>query len=232
MKTQVQDIHQPRLGPAVPPAPMAAEVRPEDEFANFLTHGYGFLLSVLGSIVLMEFALKHSPPRVLAGCGVYCFSLIGLYGASTLSHSFYDLRWRRWFRTLDQAFIYVLIAGSFTPYATVFLMEGRWPLLLAAMWFFALLGVALVLWMRNLSTLARFTYGILGWLPVLSVPELVRVAPMNILFWVLLGGVFYSIGTIFLANDRKVRYLHALWHAFVIAGSTSHYIAILLLVIS
>ena len=95
------------------------------------------------------------------------------------------------------------------------------------MWVLAIAGVLLVLRQRDLSGAAKMTYGLLGWLPVVSLWELSQQAQPGLLFWLLAGGCFYSIGTIFLRYDRKVRYLHALWHAFVLAGSICHYIAIL-----
>ena len=122
------------------------------------------------------------------------------------------------------------IAGSFTPIAVVFLWHDQWPLLLAVMWGLALLGVMLVLRMRDLTPSAKFTYGILGWLPIIALKTLYESMPLDIFALILAGGLFYSTGAIFLRYDRQVRYFHALWHTFVIAGSTAHYIAILLVV--
>lgn len=207
------------------------EERPVDEFANFLTHGLGFLLSLGASAVLMTAVVNnHGKLRIIA-CSIYCFTLVGLYAASTLSHTFYDLAWRRFFRTLDQIFIYLLIAGAFTPVAVVYLWHQWWPLLLIAMWILAILGVQLVIRMRNLTPLAMLTYGVIGWLPAISLKVLFDNAPFEILVWIVAGGLFYSVGTIFLCIERFGRYIHALWHTFVIAGSTCHYFAILLSVI-
>jgi hemolysin III len=167
--------------------------------------------------------------RILA-CGIYCGSLVALYAASTLSHMFYDLAWRRFFRTLDQACIYLLIAGSFTPLAVVYLWDNGWPILLAAMWILAIFGVFLVLWMQNLTPAAKVTYGFLGWLPIISLKTLFAAAPFEIFVWILAGGLFYSVGSVFLRFPRHARFFHALWHTFVIAGSVCHYVAILLAV--
>jgi hemolysin III len=131
---------------------------------------------------------------------------------------------------LDQVCIYLLIAGSFTPIAVVFLWHQWWPALLLAMWILAILGVLLVLRMRELTPTAQITYGLLGWLPVISLKTLFDTAPFAVFAWLVAGGLFYSTGTIFLRFDHRVRYLHALWHTFVIAGSTCHYVAILLVV--
>ena len=206
---------------------MTSELRPVDEAANLLTHGLGLVLSVVATIVMMWIVAAESV-RTIAACGVYCLTLVLLYGASTLSHSFHDLGLRRLFRTLDQACIYLLIAGSFTPFAVIFLGRGWWWLILVALWVLAFSGVLLVLRQRDLTDAAKITYGLLGWLPVISLWELSQRDPPGLLFWLLAGGFFYSTGTIFLRYDRKVRYLHALWHAFVIVGSgVCHYIAVL-----
>jgi hemolysin III len=203
-----------------------AEIRPIDEHANLITHALGLLLSVIASAVLMTLVIADHQAGIIFACGTYCLSLMGLYAASTLSHLFHDLARRRFYRTLDQACIYLLIAGSFTPVAVRF----QWPVLLSSMWVLAIFGVVLVLRMGNLTGTAKFTYGILGWLPVVSLKAMFDVMPLEMLAWTVAGGLFYSVGTIFLRFDRHVRYLHALWHAFVIAGSTCHYIAILYLV--
>ncbi len=170
------------------PLPGLAERRPVDEHANLLTHGLGFLLSVIASFVLMSLVINgHQVTRIVA-CGVYCGSLMALYGASTCSHLFYDVAWRRFFRTLDQVCIYLLIAGSFTPVAVVYLWDGWWPFLLMVMWLLACLGVVLVLSMRDLSPMAKITYGILGWLPIISVKTLFEAAPFEVFMWIIAGG--------------------------------------------
>jgi hemolysin III len=212
-------------------SPRPGEFRPPDECANLITHGVGLLLSLIGSVVLMMLVVREQTPWKTAACAVYCMSLTGLYAASTLSHAFYDLAWRRFFRALDQAFIFILIAGSFTPFGAMFLDQRLWAALLPTMWGLALLGVLLVLRVRNLPPLAKWTYGLMGWLPVIALDSLIRSAPLQMLIWILAGGLFYSTGTVFLVLDHRVRYFHALWHTFVIAGSTCHYIAILMLLV-
>ena len=208
--------------------PLPAEYRPVDERANFITHALGFFLSIVASAVLMTVVIKHHQTINIIACAIYCCSLTGLYAASTFSHMFYDLAWRRFFRTLDQVCIYLLIAGSYTPFAVVYLWHQWWPLLFVVMWVLAISGVFLVFYMRNLTPLAMLTYGILGWLPIISLKTLFESAPPDIFAWIITGGFFYSAGSVFLAFDKHVRYFHALWHTFVIAGSTCHYIALLM----
>lgn len=201
--------------------------RPPDEFANLVTHGFGFLLSVVASGYLMLLVVSGHHTRTIVACGVYCLTLVLLYGASTLSHAFHDLALRRLFRTLDQACIFLLIAGSFTPFAAIFLNHGWWWLLLLTMWLLAFAGVIFAMRRRNLSGLAKTSYGLMGWLPAISLSELYHRAPHDMLIWIVVGGAFYSIGAIFLVLDQRVRYFHAIWHTFVIAGSIAHYVGIL-----
>lgn len=206
---------------------MTTEHRPIDESANLLTHGFGLLLSLAATVYLMQVVIPGQHWRTIAACAVYCATLVLLYAASTLSHAFHDLDLRRLFRTVDQACIFLMIAGSFTPFAVVFLNHGWWWLLLSAMWISAFAGVLFVIRRRNLSGPAKIPYGIMGWLPVLSLHELYLRAPHDMLLWIVIGGAFYSIGAIFLALDRRVRYFHALWHTLVIAGSIAHYVGVI-----
>jgi len=209
---------------------MTGEQRPADEMANLLTHLLGFLLSLAASFLLLTIVMVRQELRTTLACGVYCLTLVLLYGASTLSHAFRDRGLRRMFRTLDQACIYLLIAGSMTPLAVVFLRQGRWWLFLPTMWTLAVAGVLFVLRQRDLSGPVKITYGALGWLPVVAFPELSRHAPFGLLVWIVAAGAFYSTGTIFLALDRRVLYFHALWHMFVVAGSICHYVGVLVYV--
>jgi hemolysin III len=209
---------------------MTGEQRPADEMANLLTHVLGFLLSLPATFLLMPIVMAGQELRTTLACGVYCLTLVLLYGASALSHAFRDPGLRRRFRTLDQACIYLLIAGSMTPLAVVFLRQGWWWLFLPAMWALAVAGVLFVLRRRDLSGPVKLTYGALGWLPVVTFPELSRHAPSGLLLWIVAAGAFYSTGTIFLALDRRVLYFHALWHMFVVAGSICHYVGVLVYV--
>lgn len=209
---------------------MSTEHRPVDEAANLVTHGLGLLLSVAAAAYLMQLVVAGQELRTIIACGIYCATLVLLYSASTLSHAFYDLQLRRLFRTVDQASIFLMIAGSFTPFAVIFLRHGWWWLLLAAMWTLAMGGVLFAIRRQNLSPRAKITYLVLGWLPALALWELYQRAPHDMLLWIVVGGAFYSTGTVFLALDTRVRYFHALWHTFVVAGSICHYIGVVVYV--
>lgn len=205
---------------------MSSLERPADEHFNFLTHGFGLVLSLAGAVFLMRLAMAGGSPRNFLACGVYSLTLVTMYAASTLSHAFHDLDKRRFFRTLDQASIFFMIAGSFTPFAVGFLSHGRWWLLLAAMWVLAFAGAVFALVRRELSRTDKVTYCILGGLSFLSFFELYRVAPLNMVLLIIAGELFYLAGSFFLALGKHTRHFHALWHLFVLAGSACHYAGI------
>jgi len=207
-------------------------IRPRDEFANFVTHGLGFLLSLAGSLLMMRLVLQTGTFWTILGCATYCASLVMLYAASTLSHAFYDVQRRHFYRKLNQICIFFLIAGSFTPFGAVYLQHGLWPLLTVVIWLLAFLGTGMIWYSGFLSAGAQKIYLLLGWLPAISLPVLVTLAPREVIVWTVLGGLFYTLGTLFLWHDHRVRYFHAMWHTFVIAGSTCQFIAILLMIVT
>lgn len=208
---------------------MTSSIRPPDELANVLTHTLGLLLSFLAAGSLMT-SVADQPVGIKTGCGVYSVALVLVYGSSTLSHLFYDVNWRGRFRTLDQACIFLLIAGTYTPFAMVYMNRGEWWLLLALMWLVALIGVWRVLLVRDLPRIDKVLYGVLGLLPVIVLPALARVAPAALITWIVAGGACYLLGTIFLRLSPVVRYAHAVWHVMVIMGSACHYQAVVLAV--
>ncbi len=199
----------------------------DEETANQLTHGAGLLLSLVGTVVLLLTAYGVGDFWVALGCTVYGVTLVALYAASTLSHSFRQPQLRHFFRTLDQVCIFLLIVGNFTPVALVHLRHEWWPCLLVAMWVLAVAGIIFKVFFRRLRNVAVSAYVLLGWLPIIAVNELINKVHGTGLAWILAGGAFYMIGTIFLALDQKVKYFHAVWHVLVIAGSACHYIVIL-----
>lgn len=205
---------------------MTSLERPQDEMANVITHGMGFLFSLAAAAFLVERVHQQSTARIVA-CDLYSASLILVFGASTLSHLCYSLDWRRRFRTLDQASIFLLIAGTYTPFATVYLCQGRWYAVLIIMWLLALLGVLRTVHVRDLSRNDKVLFGVMGFLPSVTLTELSRRAPTAVIVGIILGGACYSIGAIFLRFSGTVRYSHAIWHTFVVAGGTFHYWAVL-----
>ena len=208
---------------------MTALIRPADEMANILTHGVGFLLSLAAAVHLMQLVANRSIGLIVA-CALYAATLVMVYASSTLSHLFYDLEWRRFFRTLDQACIFLLIAGTCTPLSVTYLNHGIWPWLLGSMWFLAACGVARVIQVRDLSRSDKSLYGLMGFLPIIGLGEMSRSSPAVLVYWIIAGGACYSIGTVFLMLSARVRFSHAIWHLLVMAGSACHYKAIVLMI--
>jgi len=205
--------------------------RPQDEYANFVTHALGLVLSIAGTWLMMKLVLGINDFWTVLGCAAYCASLVALYAASTLSHAFFDIHRRHFYRKIDQVCIFYLIAGSFTPFGAVYLRHGWWPALTAGMWILATIGAGMIWHQGFLSATGQKIYLALGWLPAISLPTLITVAPLPVIVWTVAGGLFYTLGTLFLWHDHRVRYFHAMWHTFVIAGSICQFMAILLMIV-
>lgn len=214
------------------PAPaVSAERLHAEEWANALTHGVGLALSIGGAVLMAGVLASHGDLWRSVGCGVYLASLVAVYAMSTLSHSFASPRWRTFFRQLDQGFIYLLIAATYTPFALAFLRTGLWWVLLGMVWAVAVYGfISKVFLAHRVESVSIWPCIVLGWLPIISAPALMNLVASAAFWWMLVGGLCYTVGTVFLICDSKVRHFHAVWHLFVIAGSTCHFLAILLFV--
>ena len=202
-----------------------------EETANQLTHGLGLVLSMAGAAVLVSSAKQHSDRLQFVGCCIYSASLVALYAASTLSHSFQAPRARYFFRMLDQVCIFLLITGTFTPFAFSYFVQGwLWGLTLT-MWALTCVGIFFKLCFRRMSNVATGAYVLLAWIPVIAVHEIVRVMPFGGLALIVAGGALYMAGVYFLTHDEKVPYYHAVWHVLVVSASICHYCAVMFYVI-
>jgi len=206
------------------------ETDPE-EVANTLTHGLGFLLSILAAAALTICVLGKGDAWRVVGCLIYAACLMAVYAMSTLSHICSDRKLKHFFRTLDQGCIYLLIVATFTPFSLAYLRTVPWGLFLALMWAIALFGcISKVFLAHRVNRVAIWIYIALGWMPIATAPSLVGIVPDTALWLMLIGGLCYTLGTAFLIFDNRVRHFHALWHLFVIAGSSCHFFAIRLYV--
>ena len=203
-----------------------------EEVANTITHGLGFLLSVPGAIAMAIWVLREGDAWRVLGCMIYAPSLVTVYAMSTLSHVCSAPKLKRFFEMLDQGFIYLLIVATYTPFSLAFLRTGPWWLFLAVMWSIAMFGfLSKILMAHRVDGVAIWIYVVLGWMPVMTASSLVGLGfPAAGLWWMLIGGLCYTVGTVFLIFDNHVRHFHALWHLFVIAGSACHFFVILLCV--
>jgi hemolysin III len=214
--------------PPLPPWQRSAA----EERMNVVTHGAGLVLAIVGALVMAIAVASRGDLWIEIGCAVYLASLVCVYLMSTLSHGDWSLERKSFFRRLDQAFIYLLIAGTYTPFSLAYLRTGWWWALLGAMWFVAIVGfVSKLFFAHRVDAISIVSYVLLGWMPIMSAPALSTTLPLGAFVWMLIGGACYTLGTIFLVNDERVRHFHAIWHIFVIAGSACHFIGILLFVV-
>lgn len=194
---------------------------------NGISHLVGAALALAGATVLVVAAAQDGETRRIVAFSVYGASLFLLYLASTLYHSIPG-RAKHVFRVLDHQAIYLLIAGSYTPFTLITLNGpvGWW--LFGAIWGLAVLGLLIDALPRRGARVVPFViYFTMGWLILLAIDPLLEVLPRNGFRWLLAGGLFYTSGIVFFALDRRYPWMHGVWHLFVLAGSISHYVAIL-----
>ena len=198
-----------------------------EEIANSVTHGAGLAASIAGLVILVIAAGRRGDAWVLGSCVIYASTLILLYAASTLYHALASTRARGVFQRIDHAAIYLLIAGSYTPFALVNL-RGIWGwTLLAIVWTLAILGVTLKsVFGPRWPVVSTVLYVAMGWTAAIAFKPLVAHVPPVGIAWLVAGGVAYTAGVVFYAWER-LRYSHALWHLFVLGGSVCHFMAVL-----
>lgn len=206
------------------------EQRLGDLLANSITHGIGVLLASVGAVWLMVRAAGGTP-RVIVACAVYASTLVLIYLCSTLYHSLARTRARYVFRVLDHSAIYLLIAGTYTPFTLVSL-RGSWGwTLFGIVWGLAVVGVIFKSFaVERFAVASAIAYVLMGWIAIVAIVPLARAITWHGILWIGAGGIFYTFGVLFFALDR-LRYFHALWHVFVLAGSGSHFFAVLFYIV-
>lgn len=207
------------------------EYRPGEEVAHVVTHGLGVVLSLAALALLVLTALRQGDIWHLVGNSIYGATLIILYTGSTIYHSARSKRWRHVAKIIDHCAIYLLIAGTYTPF-TLITLRGPWGWsLFGIVWGVALVGVAVeAWWVYRPKKLASALYLALGWVVVVAIKPLLERLPAGGMVWVVAGGMCYTLGTVFYVMKRT-RYMHAVWHVFVLAGSICHFIAVRLYVV-
>jgi hemolysin III len=197
---------------------------------NSITHLVGSALAVLGSVVLIVLAANQGDPWKIVSFSVYGVMLMALYIFSTLYHSLRG-RAKDVLRKFDHCSIYLLIAGSYTPFALVTL-RGAWGWsLFGVIWGLALLGILQELWLaKGARVLSLIIYVLMGWLALVALAPLWQALTPAGFAWLAAGGAFYTLGIVFYATDHRLRHGHGIWHLFVLAGSICHFFAILLYV--
>jgi hemolysin III len=197
-----------------------------EEVAHAVTHGVGLLAAIVGLVVLLVEAAATRDPWRITACAVYATTLVLLYGTSTLYHALSATRARRVFRVLDHSAIFLLIAGTYTPFALVSL-RGPWGwALLGIVWGLGVLGItAKAIFGTRWPIVSTVIYLGMGWVVLVAAKPLVTHVPAGGIAWLVAGGIAYTAGIVFYAWTR-LRYSHAIWHLFVLAGSACHYVAV------
>ena len=202
-----------------------------EELVNTLTHGTGALLSAAGFAVLVFLAYRHGSMLHIVSCGIFGATLVLLYTASTLYHSVRSPRLKHILKIVDHSCIYLLIAGTYTPF-TLVTLQGSWGwTLFGLIWVLAAAGIVFqIFFVYRFKILATIAYVLMGWLAVFAVKPLLDALPAGGFAWLLAGGLAYTVGALFYLIKR-LPYNHAIWHLFVLGGSTCHYVAVLLYVV-
>lgn len=203
------------------------------EIANAVTHGIGGGLSIAGLSLLLTMAVLYGNIWHIVSSAIYGATLILLYLASTLYHGIYHTATKRIFKVIDHASIYLLIAGTYTPFTLVSLREHSewgWTLFLVV-WILAFAGVLLLLLFPGKYSGARVVvYILMGWLAIFVVKDIRAAIGVGGISWLVAGGLSYTVGVIFYLWDR-LPFNHAIWHLFVLSGSLCHFFAILFYVL-
>ncbi len=196
-----------------------------EEILHVLTHGAGAILSIVGLSWMLYLSISASDPWRIAASIVYGGSLVALFTASTLYHSFHSHSKRELFETLDHCAIYVLIAGTYTPFLLVAMRTSVGWALFGAIWALATAGILTQLYFKGRYPRVKLaSYLVMGWLVVLALPQVISAVSTGGLVLMVAGGVFYTVGVLFYV--RKQKFSHAVWHVFVLAGGLCHFLAI------
>jgi hemolysin III len=206
-------------------SPAPAYTRGE-EIANTLTHGVGLLLSIAGLSILVTFAALRGDAWMVVGCAVFGTSMILLYTASTLYHFLRNPGRKRVLRVLDHAAIFLLIAGTYTPF-TLASLRGPWGWsLFGVIWGLAVTGISVKLFFTGrFRVVSTLIYLFMGWLVLIAIRPLMEVLPRMSLVFLIAGGLAYSSGVVFYMWKR-LPYHHAVWHLFVLTGTVCHFFAV------
>jgi hemolysin III len=197
-----------------------------EHIANAVTHGIGFGLSLACLVLLVVFASLRKGAWEIVSCSVYGTMLVVLYLASTLYHSIHTPRVRYILNIIDHAAIYLLIAGTYTPYVLVPLRGGLGWALFGAVWGLTALGIVFqTVFISRFKIFSTLTYLAMGWMVVAAIVPLVKALPLPGVLWLAAGGACYTLGVVFYVWQR-LPFTHAIWHLFVLAGSLCHFFGI------
>jgi len=200
------------------------------ERLNSMTHFLGVVLAAVSGVLLIALAVQNGDPWKIVSFSIYVSVLLIMYSTSTIYHSVRGAVKNR-LRKLDHCAIYLLIAGSYTPF-TLVTLRGVWGWsMFSIVWVLALFGIAQEIWYaKGRRVLSLIIYIMMGWLAVIGVRPLIEALGLNGFLCLLAGGLFYTVGIVFYATDHKIRHGHGIWHIFVLGGSICHFLTILFFV--
>ncbi len=197
-----------------------------EEKINVITHAIGFLLSIAALVLLIVHASYNGSARHIVSFTIFGASLIVLYSASTLYHYSQKPNIRHKLNILDHASIYILIAGTYTPFTLITLKGALGWTIFGITWGIALVGVFLKLFYTGrYDRISTIAYVVMGWIIIFAIKPLMESLPLNGLYWLLAGGISYTIGAV-LFSIPKLKFNHAIFHLFVLLGSFSHFMAV------
>lgn len=213
---------------ATPPAIIGREQSRSEELANSLSHGIGLVAAIIATPFLIARAVSHGDAGFIVGASIFAASMILLYAASTLYHALRPGRLKHIFRIVEHSAIFLLIAGTYTPFSLGILHGGWGWTLFGIVWGLAAIGVFLKI-IDGVRHPIAFTilYLLMGWVIVIAAKPFYTHVPPSGLAWLLAGGLSYTVGVAFFSTDSRLRYGHFIWHLFVMIGSTCHYFAVL-----
>lgn len=210
------------------PAGLPRDQSHREELANSVSHGVGLIAAIVGSPFLIINAIEHGDTQFIVGVIIFSATTILLYLASTLYHILPIGKIKRVFNVIDHSSIFLLIAGTYTPF-TLGVLHGAWGWsLFGVIWGLALIGVILKAFNKaSHPVISNGLYLLMGWLVLVAIEPLLTRMPTAGLLYLLAGGLFYTVGIIFYITDSRLQYGHLIWHVFVLAGTVSHYFAVL-----
>lgn len=199
-----------------------------EEIANSITHGIGAVLATSGLVILIVFASLKGDVWRIVSFSIYGATLVVLYTSSTLYHAITHKKIKHYFRIMDLSAIFLLIAGTYTPITLIPLRDTGWGwTMFGLIWGMAVIGIILKTFFDGkFEKLSIVFYVLMGWMVVIAIKPMLVNLPLGILVWILIGGISYTVGIIFLAWT-KFPYSHTVWHLFVLGGSISHFFGIL-----
>ncbi|MDK2977017.1 MAG: hemolysin [Candidatus Marinimicrobia bacterium] len=198
-----------------------------EEIANAITHGIGALLSIAGLVILIVKAVREGTAWHVTSYTIFGVSMVLLYLMSTLYHSLHGAGARNVFARLDHASIFVLIAGTYTPYTLTVLRGPLGWAIFGLVWGIAIVGIVLkAIYLDKYHMASTWIYLAMGWMILIAGPNLFRLLPHQSLVYLIIGGVFYSVGYIFY-RMKHVAWTHPIWHLFVMAGTFFHFLSVL-----